>query len=439
MADAVTVAVWGHYHGGNLGDELVVATIVDVLRESVPGAHVVGISMDPVEAHERHGIDAYPINPGSTSSRPSPTRPAHPKERRLRTVARRVPGARGARSLAIAARKAILEVPFAWRSYRLLRRLDAVVVAGSGQLLDEWRGPWLHPYTTFRWAMLARLARVPVLFLSMGAGPIETALGAAFIRRAVDAAEYLSVRDRHSGLVLRSIGSEGPLVVCPDIGYGLSESILRIAHSKDASPSDGTTVGVNVMSHQDPRYWPRGDAQRYQAFLHKMAAFTQWLLANGYTVRLFSSQARSDRRVADDLVRVLRESGELDREHFQSAMDSIEQVEDLVEVIRGCDRIVAARYHSVLLPLLLGIPVLGLAYNAKTSELLNDVGRPDRCLDIDEFSVQSLVAAFRDLDRDAEPSARRELSMRVAAHRVAVRRQFEELVDRIRTLGSAPR
>ena len=58
-----TIAVWGHYHGGNLGDDLVVATIVNAIRRRIDNAHVVGISLAPADARTRHAIEGYPINP----------------------------------------------------------------------------------------------------------------------------------------------------------------------------------------------------------------------------------------------------------------------------------------------------------------------------------------------------------------------------------------
>lgn len=430
MRDEPTIAVWGHYHGGNLGDELVVATLIEAIRKHVPGASVVGISMAPTDTRARHGIDAYPINPGSAGARPSaPPLTGQGPGGRVRSLARHVPGARQARTLAVGVRKALREVPFLWRSYRLLRRVDLVVAAGSGQLLDEWRGPWLHPYTIFRWGMLARAARVPLLLPAMGAGPIESRLSAFFIRHAVNAADYVSVRDRHSRQVLSAIGSKGPFPVSPDMGYGLSEEILRAATATAPATRDGTIVGLNVMAHQDPRYWPRGDARRYEVFLRKMAAFTHWLLDNGYTVRLFSSQARSDGRVADDLVTALAESAPRDPARLQSMLGSIHQVEDLVSVVAGCDCVVAARYHSVLLPLLLDIPVLGLAYHPKTVELLADVDQADRCLDIDEFTVESLIASFRGLVEPEEPATSIDRRMRVAEHQAAVEAQFQQMFD----------
>ena len=315
------------------------------------------------------------------------------------------------------------EVPFAWQSYRFLRGIDLIIVAGSGQLLDEWRGPWRHPYTTFRWALLAWLARVPFAYPSVGAGPIDSRLGAFFIRRAVAWASFVSVRDYHSGRVLESIGLQGPFAYCPDMGYGYSG--LHTPSSRSASTTDARSpvVGLNVMAHQDPRLWPRGESQRYEAYLDKMAGFARWLLERGYIVRVFSSQTGSDDIVAGEFFETLGEPPV--RGRVEHPGKEIEHVDDLVRTIASCDAIIAARFHSVLVPLALGIPVLGLAYNPKTSELLADVGLRERCLDIDRFTVEDLISAFERLLAEGLPTTVKEL---VEAHRAAVEAQFDQLL-----------
>ena len=100
---------------------------------------------------------------------------------------------------------------------------------------------------------------------------------------------------------------------------------------------------------------------------------------------------------------------------------------DLVDVVAGCDLVVAARYHSVLVPLLLDVPALGLAYNPKTTELLAAVGMAERCLDIDAFEVDELHEAFRRLSAPEEAATRELRRARVAAHRAAVEEQFDRL------------
>jgi polysaccharide pyruvyl transferase WcaK-like protein len=98
-----------------------------------------------------------------------------------------------------------------------------------------------------------------------------------------------------------------------------------------------------------------------------------------------------------------------------------------VRVIADCDCVVAGRYHSLLLPLLLGIPAVGLAYNAKTTELFAAVDHPERCLDIDLFDVSSLVAVFRSIGAPESPETREAQRARAAGHRRTVEEQFERL------------
>jgi polysaccharide pyruvyl transferase WcaK-like protein len=422
--DLRRIAIWGHYHGHNLGDELVVSTIVSAVRRRRPEAEIVGIAMTTGDTEARHGIRAYPINPGTPVTRSRGRTASQPRQpsRRSRTAAR-IPGARALYKSLSLARAVAGEIPFAWQSYRFLRGIDLVVVAGSGVLLDEFRGPWRHPYTTFRWALLSRLARVPFVCPSVGAGPIDTRLGAFFIRWAIVWASFLSVRDRNSGAVLESVGLPGPFPYCPDMGYAYAGLLGKRREAGSAEGAGGgSVVGLNVMAHQDPRLWPRGEPGRYQAYLGKMVDFARWLLDQSCTVRVFSSQTGTDDLVAQEFLDALGEPGAAGRVEL---VTEIEHVDDLVRTIAGCDAVIAARFHSVLVPIALGIPVLGLAYNPKTSELLADVGLRERCLDIDGFAVEELERAFERLRAEGSPRSVRE---RVEAHRAAVEAQFDALL-----------
>jgi polysaccharide pyruvyl transferase WcaK-like protein len=184
-------------------------------------------------------------------------------------------------------------------------------------------------------------------------------------------------------------------------------------------------VGLNVMAHQDPRYWRRGDRRRYEAYLAKMASFAGWLLERGYVVRVFSSQTQSDLMVTADLTTALAERGFEGHPRLDIAAERVETVNDLIEMVAGCDYMVAARYHTILLSLLTGVPVLALAYHPKTVELLARVDRADRCADIDEIEVHELTARFETMVTEDTPEERafqRKLSL---DERAAVQLQFD--------------
>jgi polysaccharide pyruvyl transferase WcaK-like protein len=422
-----TIAVWGHFHGRNLGDELVASIVIEAARRRVPGAEIVAISLGPGDTRERHGIAAYPINPGL----PTGAAPADEAEAqgpgRLKEAARRLPFLHAVRTAELtledAGRGLVRELPFLRRSHRLLRGVDLVVVAGSGVLADNW-GAWRHPYACFRWTLLARLARVPMVFPSVGVGPIETSAGRFFVKRAVGWCSRVSVRDADSRRALAAIGLDGPFDVVPDMAFALSD-VGRSGARPRAEAGGAAVVGLNVMAHEDPRYFPSGDRPRYEAYVLKMAVFAEWLLEQGHTVRLFSSQTVADPLVAADVRRVLAERGRSDLARLEDASDRIRSVPELLAAIRDCDYVVAARFHAVLLALALEVPVLGLAYHAKTSELLADAEHLGRFLDIDRATQVELEDAFRSLSEAAPEEVAREQRSRLEQRRAAVERQFD--------------
>jgi polysaccharide pyruvyl transferase WcaK-like protein len=411
------ISVWGHFHGGNLGDDLVVAVLIAAIQQRRSAAQIIGVSMAPRDTRVRHALQTLPINPGQDISQPnSPdSHEVRAQSRALRRTARKVPGARRALGL-------WRELWFLSRSYAALRSIDQLIVAGSGQLQDA-SGPWTHPYTTFRWAVLARLARVEIVLPSVGVGPITSRISRLFIRKSVEWARFVSLRDEDSVRVLRAIGVRRELALCPDMAWAYVWSKPRV------DPPAGATavVGVNVMPHEDPRYWANGEQSRYDAYMTKMALFVANLLRHGDRVLLFSSQTRADRLVADDLRRDLGDRGLADHPRLEWAVDHIETVEQFVEAVSRCDYVVAARFHSVLVPLSLGIPTLALAYQPKTRELLAQVGRPARCFDIDSFGVGELEAALEKLRAEDQPRERAELLSVADRFRNAVEEQFDLL------------
>jgi polysaccharide pyruvyl transferase WcaK-like protein len=435
-----SIAIWGHFHGRNLGDDLVVDVIRDAIVDRIPDASVTAISLAPRDTERRHGLPTVPINPrtvdAAAAGAVAPVTPGASARGRVRHFVATIPGARRALHALRTLRAAADEVPFTLQSLVALRDVDEIVVAGSGVLLDKWRGPWEHPLTTFRWALAARLAGTKMLFPSVGAGPVESRLGAFLIRKPIDWACYVSVRDEHSASVLHSIGVVREVPVCPDLGWAHRLAAnLRLRGGRDAPLHSARTaprVGLNVMSHEDPRYCPRGDAHRYRAYLEKMAAFVASLLERGNTVSIFSSQTHADRLAAEDLRELLALRELATHPALEWPIREIETVADLDAAIARCDYVVAARFHSLLLPVLLGIPTVGLAYHPKSRALLAQLGRPDRCLGIDDFTADELLEAFermREVDGTAE---RRELLL----HAERLRRQVEAQFDAL--FGDAP-
>jgi polysaccharide pyruvyl transferase WcaK-like protein len=431
------IAIWGHFHGANLGDDVVVSSMIDHLRARLPGAEIVAISLNPADTHARHGIEAFPLTRQAVHTRRR-TRSGQGRVRRahakwtwgpavaLRDHPRLGPLARGAfakwkrfrRSLRIW-RGRLAEPAFAWRSLRLLRGIDLLIVAGSGPIYDGWDGPWIHGYNLYKWTWLARLTRTTVHMLSVGAGPIDAPLSRRFLGGALARADYVSFRDESSLELVQRLELLEDAPVVPDQAF----ACRRLP--RERKPSSGTrVVGVNPMAHEDPRYMPRGARPRYQAYLERLATFVSWLIHEGHEVRLLYS-ALADLRVCADLQDCLRAKGVLEDGRSLLRHEIIAE-QQLVREIHGCDVVVAARYHCLLIPAAMGIPVLGLAYHPKTTDLLRRLGQSRFAFKIDECSADELTDAFREL-LTRETEIHEELVLRSSECDALVTEQYDRL------------
>src|SRR5581483_5176219 len=133
----------------------------------------------------------------------------------------------------------------------------------------------------------------------------------------------------------------------------------------------------------------------------------------------------ADRSAANDLRDLLVRQGRGIDTRIEWAIDDIATVDDFAGTVARCDYVIACRFHSVLVAHALGIPTLGLAYYEKTRELLNQVGHPERCLDIEEFTPDEVVEAFARLEREDDLDGRAALLAEAQRMRALVEALFD--------------
>ncbi|MBX7120202.1 MAG: polysaccharide pyruvyl transferase family protein, partial [Gemmatimonadaceae bacterium] len=70
--------------------------------------------------------------------------------------------------------------------------------------------------------------------------------------------------------------------------------------------------------------------------------------------------------------------------------------EQLAEALRGYDLAIATRMHFAILALCVATPVVAIAYEFKSRELLRAMGRESWAFDIEDVTADGLVAAARE-------------------------------------------
>ena len=296
------VALLTPYDGGNLGDAAIQEALISNFRRFHSPLQISGITLDPERTAALHGIPCYLLAINSRPHYKVKTRSATestddaktnlPDETgsevdffsRLRRRARLSAFLKPIRALFRLAK----ECRHVLQSYLLLREVDLLVVAGGGQLDEEWGGIWGHPYALMKWSVLARLAGAKTVFLSVGSCRIESRVSRKFVQMALSFALYRSYRDQGSREIALGISpaADGPVV--PDLAFSLpstrneplSETIRKPLH-----------VGVSPIAFSRPGLWPTERAAAYERYMTELGAFVTWLLSRGASVTLFSRAA----------------------------------------------------------------------------------------------------------------------------------------------------
>lgn len=396
------IGVFGHYGNENLGDEAIIAATISSIKRFVPEAEIYGFSVNPEDTKLKHGVDSYPIRfrkPQSDTGPDNATRAAsQTKSRRqsIRQALKRIPLVYPIlRVLVNGVRlfdNSLDELGFFFRSYNILKTMDLLIIAGSGQLNDEHGGVSGFPWTLFKWNLLAKFTGSRVAFVSVGAGPLESPASKQLIRLALKMSDYTSYRDTQSRELIKKIEGKFDHPVYPDLAF--SHNLHRIT----ARPrtQDGKRVfAINPLPYFDARYWPIADESRYRQFIDKIAKLATQIVANGDVVSFFSTQLKASPLVIADIMEKLRMNGS-NIDHASIWNHPIGGLEDLMSEMNGADVILAARFHGILLSLSLGKPTVGLAYNPKTVQLMESMGVPSFCLDIDDFTPELAYQRMRE-------------------------------------------
>ena len=418
------IALFGHFGAGNLGNEATLRAMVYNLQTHLPGAEISCVCSGPERTASEYNIFAVPIRTpfpirqlssgSSTEDEPprSSDRAVHAETeapRSLKALAKlRTP-------LRICARP-LLEA-FRWfNAIAALKRNTSLIMTGTGMLGDYS----LH-YEIFRWAVVAKLCRRKLLFVSVGAGPIRQPLSRWFVKAALKLADYRSYRDSSSKDYLESIGLDvknDP--VYPDLAFSLPRAVV---------PADrrGVVIGVGLVD-----YYGAGssahDRSAYRDYIGCLVSFVDALLRRSYSVRILIGDFVWDQGVRQDLRRALEER-EVTYEDDKIIDAPAFSLDELIVQLSSVDIVVSSRFHNLVLALMLEKPVFAISYHhEKFQPLMAGVGLSEFCYDIDHIDVDELIGKVIRLHKNA-PAIGVQTARQTQSYRVALDEQYERMLE----------
>jgi polysaccharide pyruvyl transferase WcaK-like protein len=425
-----TVGLLVHLGGGNLGDDATLDAVMQNIKCRWPHAEIIGLSMNPSDTQPRHGIPAYAIRrrtwshvflmPGNANPVASAT-PAGASTFKAKIkplLCKCPPLFRMFQQL----KEIVAECFFIFKSIRVIRSLDILVICGGGQLIDCWGGAWEFPYTIYKWILLAKIFRVKSIFLNVGAGPLDHPLSLYFIRQALLCSDYVSFRDSKSRSLAQQIGFTGKSLVVADCVYSLNPPKYG---TDGTGKSEFPVVGMSPMAYCFPgRYW-KEDRSQYDLFIQKLAVFGAHLINSGHRIALFTSDIWFDVETIQDLKNAIESKVDVARRQWITDR-TVNTVEEFLSETSVVDYVVTCRFHGVVFAHLLNKPLIAISYHPKVITLMNDIGISDYYVDIDSFDSDFLLNKFSLLSGNAEQVKTR-MAETLTQYRKMLADQFDDL------------
>ena len=361
------IGLFGLFGTGNFGNDASLEAVLSSLRKARPDAEYICICGSPDRVSSEFSINTVDIN-------------WQPKSKTVAKFSR-----------------SLFDVPRAigslFQALRYCRKLDTLIIPGTGILDDFSTGPRGMPLWIFRWCVLARLCGARVLFLNVGAGPISHPVSRWLMLKAAKQADYRSYRDEISRKFMANLGCDvGRDPVYPDVAFSLPDPN---APSKQNSNDDRLRVGIGVMSYNGWRGDKASDKNLYNIYMRKLQRFVGWLIDQGHEVQIVIGD-EIDASAANDLWSSVRaEYGA--RAESAVRVKRAHCLDDVKDQMASTDVVVATRFHNIVCALSLGRPVISIGYAKKNDVLTARAGLGDFCQHIDNLDEELLKKQFTSL------------------------------------------
>jgi colanic acid/amylovoran biosynthesis protein len=277
---------------------------------------------------------------------------------------------------------------------RSIAEADLIVSVGGGFWSDNARRAlYIHLFQV----VCALIARGRVVCLGVSLGPFRSRWRMRLVGKVLDRTVAVVLREEESLPVARAMGiGERRVHLGGDMAFGLAAAVGRVG----ARPTGRLRIGVTARSWIFPN---SDDPRQAQAAYERILAAAIDGLIERYDAdicflpQVIGPAADDDRIVQRRIMGLLRHA-----EHATLLERDLTPVE-LVSVIGGLDMVLATRFHSAIFTMLAHVPVVAIAYEHKTTGIMDSMGLRRWAIPIEQISVEELLrlcAAIQD-ERDA--------------------------------------
>ena len=261
-----------------------------------------------------------------------------------------------------------------WKVFSALRRCDALLSGGGSLLQDTTSTRSLLYYLTV--IRCAHWLGKPVMLYANGIGPVRRPANRRRVKRVVDQATLITLRDHSSARELQDMGvTRTDLHVTADPVFHLSPA--SEARGEELLAGAGVTPGEPFVA-VSVRDWPdTGD------FCRQLAQLCDHLHREyGLAVLFLLMQPSRDRATAQQVQSFMAEPSCL--------LDTPCTPRELMAVLGKARLCLAMRLHTLIFAARMAVPSMGLVYDPKVDSYLKELDLPAAGR-VDSFDAQEAI------------------------------------------------
>lgn len=244
---------------------------------------------------------------------------------------------------------------------QLLRQTtDYIKVGGSMFQHNTWYEGILRYKEVF---VLKRLKKygIKIHIVNCNIGPIKTKVGLGSTKKIIKLADSISCRDDESYNFIKKYKNENNILKSVDLVF--SKSI------KKQKQKQKFIIGISVYT----AYTPHLIKKNYQYCLQVVEIIKQYEEKNNYTIpiKLFLFDTFRNNDYPNALwIKEWCRNNKIDCD----IIPYFENIDCIIDIMEECSLMVATRFHSIILSLLLEIPCIPIIYSNKSKNLLDFLG-----------------------------------------------------------------
>jgi polysaccharide pyruvyl transferase CsaB len=322
------IIICGNYGATNIGDEMILAGILNILKPLK--AEITVLSNDPAKTEQEHGIKSVNLIPS------------------------------GFRSFFKG-----LWTGRIWKSFNEISDCDLFILGGGGLLTDE------KPFAIIIWsiqALVARFYKKRVFCFAQSIGPLKTFFGKFMTKRILLKSKIVTVRDYGSYELTNKMGIKNALTLA-DPAFALD--------LYDGDNRDDDYVLFTI------RPWIKGDTDKIYADLKVLVDFI-WTTYGLKSVFVpFQAYKDDDRKEMDKLKSIMETDSHV------TFLKYSHDIKDIFQVFHMAKFVVGMRLHSLIMSALAGKPMIALSYSNKVKDFMHTIDMNNYVIEFDQFNAEA--------------------------------------------------